>query len=433
MNPLDLLYIVLILVSLLGMGLTTYHLGRKHGLESQQSVVKLLQEQLSKQEQQYKEQMAQQEQQFKAQQAQYRADAQLQMKAISADILAAQTKQLHEANLGQMNSIIDPLKQAINQWKQTVAQNEQNAQERITRLDAAIRTTLDRTEQVGARADRLANALTGENKTTGNFGELKLRSLLEEMGLEEPTQFEEQGTLRDAQGRTLTSDEGHRLIPDVLLHFPDHRDVIIDSKMSITAYERYCNATTDAERDQALKDHVASVRAHVDELARKDYSKYLKADNTKLDFVVMYLPIEASLQAALMADATLWHYAYKRGVFITSSRNMYALLRVLEVSWKHMLQVQNQAEIIKYANLIVERTQDFYGRLQALEDQFQGVSRAFNQLRITTASQGPSIVTAARKLVKLGASENKKKPSLDQVPTNQQDNTLNNPTNTSES
>ena len=225
-------------------------------------------------------------------------------------------------------------------------------------------------------------------------------------------QFEEQGTLRDENGRTIQDPDGRRLIPDVVLHFPDHRDVVIDSKMSFTAYVDYQNAPSADERSSALRRHLQSMRQHVKELAQKQYYKYTRREHARLDFVLMYVSQESALQLALLNDATLWKDAYDQGVVISGSQTLYMTLRVLEMTWKQVQQVENQENIMKAANNIVERVQSFAERLARVDEMFGRTRKAFDDLATVTAPSGQSIVTAARQLLKYGAQENRKKASL---------------------
>lgn len=332
------------------------------------------------------------------------------MTTASEKILQERAKQLSVTNEQQLGSLLNPLKENIRQMREAVEKSDRAQTVTMERLDASIKENLRQAQEVGARADKLAQALTSENKTQGNFGELRLKQLLEEMGLEQGLQFEEQTTLRDEQGRTLyDNEEGHRLVPDVILHFPDRRDVIIDSKMSFKAFQDYYAATTDQERQSALRRHVASVRQHVSELARKNYSRYIREDHHRLDFVMMYVFSESALQLALANDPTLWREAYDQGVIIAGSQTLFVMLRVLEMTWKQVRQVENQQEIMKTANMIVERVQLFYERFLKVDEQLHKTEEAFDDLKRSTASSGLSITTAATKLLKYGAQENPKR------------------------
>lgn len=333
-----------------------------------------------------------------------------QMTTTSEKILMQRSQQLSQTNQEQLAAILNPLRTEINQMKETVDKSGREHATSMERLDASIKANMEKANMLSERADRLANALTGQNKTQGDFGELRLRQLLEDMGLEEGVQFEEQTTMKDSNGRVIYDDEdGSRMIPDVILHFPDHRDVIIDSKMSFTAYVDYQNAQTDEERKAALDRHVASVRQHVNELSRKNYSKYLKTDSSKLDFVVMYIFQESALQLALASAPTLWKEAYDNGVVISGSQNLYMMLRVLEMTWKQVRQVENQQKIVEAANSVIDRVQLFYERFLKVDEMLERTRAAFNDVKTVTASSGQSITVAAGKLLKYGATENPKR------------------------
>jgi len=357
------------------------------------------------------EQKEQQEEQMRQQLSLIRE----QMNSASERILKQRADELSAVNKEQLSGILTPLQTHIQQMREAVERSDREHNSTMQRLDATIKTSIEQSRQVGERADKLAQALTGENKTQGNFGELRLKQLLEGMGLQEGEQFTLQETIRDKDGNVVYEEEGHRLIPDAILHFPDKRDVIIDSKMSFTAFEDYHNAETEAQRQDALKRHLTSMRNHVNELARKNYSKYIAEGHAKLDFVLMYVFSESALQLALSNDATLWKDAYDRGVIITGSQNLYTMLRVLEMTWKQVRQVENQQKIMECANMIVDRVQLFAERFENVKQQLQKTQDSFDKLESITAESGQSILTPASRLLKMGASQNpKRKKQLQQ-------------------
>ena len=338
-----------------------------------------------------------------------------QMNSASEKILKERAEELSAVNKEQLSGILTPHQTHIQQMREAVERSDREHNSTMQRLDATIKTSIEQSRQVGERADKLAQALTGENKTQGNFGELRLKQLLEGMGLQEGEQFTLQETIRDKDGYVVYEEEGHRLIPDAILHFPDKRDVIIDSKMSFTAFEDYHNAETEAQRQDALKRHLTSMRNHVNELSRKNYSKYIAEGHAKLDFVLMYVFSESALQLALSNDATLWKDAYDRGVIITGSQNLYTMLRVLEMTWKQVRQVENQQKIMECANMIVDRVQLFAERFESVKQQLQKTQDSFDKLESITAETGQSILTPASRLLKMGASQNpKRKKQLQQ-------------------
>lgn len=373
--------------------------GGKRLEEQKVAYEKQLDEQQSMYEKRLEELKTQQREQLVEQMRLIKAE----MNAASEKILKERAAELSTNNEQQLAHILNPLRENIQQMKEAVEKSDRAQTVTMERLDASIKENLKQAQEVGERADKLAQALTSENKTQGNFGELRLKQLLEEMGLEEGVQFEEQTTLRDEQGRTVhDEEEGHRLIPDVILHFPDRRDVIIDSKMSFTAFQDYFNAKSDEEREAALRRHLMSVRQHVNELSRKNYSRYVSEGRQRLDFVMMYVFSESALQLALSNDPTLWKEAYDKGVIIAGSQTLYIMLRVLEMTWKQVRQVENQQEIMKTANMIVERVQLFYERFLKVDEQLHKTGEAFEDLKRSTASSGQSITTAAAKLLKYG-------------------------------
>ena len=333
-----------------------------------------------------------------------------QINSASEQILKRRSEELSANNREQLATILNPLQENLRQMREAVDKSGREQAISMERLDQSIKENLKQAHEVGQSADRLAQALTSENKVQGDFGELRLRTLLENMGLEEGVQFEEQVTLRDEQGNTLLGEGGNRMIPDVILHFPDNRDVVIDSKMSLKAFEDYFNDTDDASRqEQDLRRHIASVRQHVRELAHKNYSNYLGNGNNKLDFVVMYIYSESAVQLALANDPTLWKEAYDHGVIISGSQTLYMMLRVLEMTWRQVRQAENQDKIMTAADELINRVQMFYERFQSADEQLNKTQKAFDSLRAITAPTGTSIATSANKLLKYGAKESSKR------------------------
>ena len=353
---------------------------------------------------------------------QEQVDAQLrmlkeQMMATSEEVLKLRQKELGEANKEQVSKIVDPLQKSLKDMREALDDSKEKHQEALHKLDATIQANIKNSAHLNDTAERLTRALTGEVKVQGNFGELKLRQLLEDLGLKEGEQYSSQAHLRDRLGNLVKDDDGKGLIPDFILHFPNNRDVVVDSKMSFTAFERYVNTEVPEEKTIHLKEHLLSVRAQVDRLAKKDYSRYLKEGYGKLNFVIMYIHTEGALNLALLNDSALWREAYDRGVLILGPQTMYMNLRILELMWTQVRQLQNQEEMIKQANLIVERTQDFASRFATVEGKMRDTVKAMDQLKVTTSEGGPSIIRAAKQLVAAGARENKKKKSLDVLET----------------
>lgn len=339
-----------------------------------------------------------------------------QMQTTSEEILKRRQDELGERNKEQVSKIIDPLTQSLKSMREAFDKSKEQQNEALTRLDATIKVNMEKSAALGETADRLTRALTGEVKVQGNFGELKLKQLLEDLELKEGEQFDTQETLRDKAGKQTKGDDGRGLIPDFILHFPNNRHVVVDSKMSLTDYERYMNAEDGTpEKSEYLKAHVASVRAQVKRLARKEYTKYLPEGYNRLNFAIMYVPIEGALNLALLNDTTLWREAYDDGVMILGPQTMYMNLRVLEMMWTQVRQLKNQQAMIDAANIVVERVQDFGMRFIDVETSMNSTVEKMAKLKVSTAESGRSIITAAKSLLKAGAKENKKKKSLDEM------------------
>ena len=339
-----------------------------------------------------------------------------QMQTTSEEILKRRQDELGERNKEQVSKIIDPLTQSLKSMREAFDKSKEQQNEALTRLDATIKVNMEKSAALGETADRLTRALTGEVKVQGNFGELKLKQLLEDLELKEGEQFDTQETLRDKAGKQAKGDDGRGLIPDFILHFPNNRHVVVDSKMSLTDYERYMNAEDGTpEKSEYLKAHVASVRAQVKRLARKEYTKYLPEGYNRLNFAIMYVPIEGALNLALLNDSTLWREAYDEGVMILGPQTMYMNLRVLEMMWTQVRQLKNQQAMIDAANIVVERVQDFGMRFIDVETSMNSTVEKMAKLKVSTAESGRSIITAAKSLLKAGAKENKKKKSLDEM------------------
>lgn len=339
-----------------------------------------------------------------------------QMQTTSEKVLKMRQEELGVQNKEQVSKIIDPLQKSLKDMQEALDKTKEQQTEALTRLDETIKINMQKSQEIGETADRLTRALTGEVKVQGNFGELKLKQLLEDLELKEGEQFDTQETLRDKGGKGLKGDDGKGLIPDFILHFPNNRHVVVDSKMSLTDYERYMNAEDGTpEKSIYLKAHIDSVRAQVKRLAKKEYTKYLPEGYNRLNFAIMYVPIEGALNLALLNDASLWREAYDEGVMILGPQTMYMNLRVLEMMWTQVRQLKNQQAMMDAANTVIDRVQDFGLRFMDVESSMNDTLKKMAKLKITTAESGASIITAAKNLLKAGARENKKKKALEEM------------------
>ena len=333
-----------------------------------------------------------------------------QLKNATREMLGQRTQELSRQNTEQMSAIINPLKETIGQMRTAMEQSRETHVKNTATLEKAIEDVMRRTVEIGAEADKLASALRNESKVQGNWGELILDELLESQGLKEGVHYEKQVLLRDKQGKAILNEEtGQRMIPDTVLHYPDGKDAIIDSKVSLTAFVDYQNAETDEERAAALQRHVKSVRNHVDELARKNYSAYIKPPRQALNYVIMFVPNEGALQLALAQAPDLWREAFSKGVFVTGEQNLTAALRIIQIAWTQVRQAQNQEAIFETARMLLDRVADFIGHFETMGQKLQDASTAYQKAVDKLKDGRLSVVGAANKLIKLGAKTSAKK------------------------
>ncbi|MDD3886143.1 MAG: DNA recombination protein RmuC [Victivallaceae bacterium] len=326
-------------------------------------------------------------------------------KNLSEKLLTEKSGSLQKNNREQMEAIITPLQQRITEFKTAFEEVKTKNVELGATLRSQFEKMLEATKKIGTEADNLAAALKGNNKTQGNWGEMILEEILRNSGLRRGVHYECQATLRDESGAALTNELNSKMRPDVVVHYPDGADVIIDSKVSLAAYTDYMNAETDDARAEALARHVRSVRSHVDELVRKNYSAYVKkSDREAVDFVIMFIPNEAPHQLAMMADPGLWREAFDRKVLIVSPVNLMALLQIIQIAWTRADQERNQAEILKTASMLLERLYAFYDDFDKIGTQLDAVRDSYVKAgdKLKGGAGKHSIVGPGEKLRQLG-------------------------------
>jgi DNA recombination protein RmuC len=302
-----------------------------------------------------------------------------------------------------MTNVVTPLKEQLEAIQKQVTETIKTSTDNKASLEKAIEDLIKRTVEIGNDANNLATALKNNTKTQGNWGELILEKLLENSGLIEGTHYDRQSTLKDAKGNPVFHDEtGKRLIPDIIIHYPDSKDCIIDSKVSLNAYLDYCNAENETQQNEALKRHIESVRKHVKELARKDYSAYIQPPRQRLNYTIMFIPNETASQLALCNDHSLWREAFDIGVFITSEQNLLALLRMIQLSWTQVQQARNQQEVIDKASKLLSRVADFVERFEKIGETIDKSKKDFDSAKNKLYDGNQSIIKAAKEMEQLG-------------------------------
>ena len=339
------------------------------------------------------------------QEEQQKRDAQFM--TMAQQVLERSASKLKESNTETMTGITQPLKDAIANMQKAISENQKESAAHSASFREQMIQMMQQTQQLGEKTEGLANVLRRDNKVSGNMGEIILGDLLASQGLTEGIHYEVQARLRDEMGRPLKHDEtGREMQPDVILHYPQGQDAIVDSKVSLVAYEKYVNAQTPEEKERFLQDHIKSVRQHVNELARKDYSKYIKNGRDAVDFVIMFVPFESSLQLALANDPTLWREAFEKKVFVTGEQNLLGILHMIHIAWVQNQQAENQEKVFGLAEQLLDRLGDFVQRYNDLGQKLEAVQKAYDNANNKLISGRQSVAQKGRELVDLGAKEN---------------------------
>lgn len=401
--------VYLIIGFLLGAAVTWFFARRETAMVRQQSEKEIS---MIRQQSEKELALARQQSDSEARLRREQFDAQLaavrqQLTSLSGELLRQNAERLKADNAESMGHITQPLRDAIADMRNALARNREEQAAQQASFREQIRMMAESNEQIGRRAESLANVLRRDNKVAGNMGEIILGDLLASQGLTEGIHYEVQARLRDESGRALKNDDtGREMQPDVILHYPQGQDAIIDSKVSLVAYEKYVNATDPAERERYLQEHIRSVRQHVSELARKDYSRYVKSPRKAIDFVIMFVPFESSLQLALANDPTLWRDAFNKKVFISGEQNLMGILHIIHIAWVQNQQAENQQKVFGIAEQLLDRLGDFIKRYRDLGDALDRARKAYDYADNKLVSGQQSVVKKGRELVDMGAKEN---------------------------
>ena len=334
-----------------------------------------------------------------------------QFQNLASKILDQTTQKLKSENVESMSHITQPLKQNIEQLQQAIDKTNHETARSTASLSEQLKSMAEQTAKIDASATRLTNVMRGANKVQGNWGELTLMNLLDSQGLRLGVDYDVQQTLSDDRGNVLTNEEsGKRMIPDVILHYPNNEDIIIDSKMTIDAYANYMNAEDEIVKKKYADDVVKSIRTQFTSLSKKDYTSYIKAPRRAIDFVIMYVPYEGALHLALLTDPKLWHDAFEKKVFITSQQNLMAILKIIQIAWRQYAQTENQKRVYDLADEMLRRVGDFIKRFDKVGKDIETLHKDYDEAYKKAYTGRQSIVQKANDLKVLGAKESANAP-----------------------
>ena len=324
------------------------------------------------------------------------------MTAETEKLLKAREKELKEGNQNNMDGILKPLKESISAMEKAMKDNASSHLETTAKLSEqlknAVKEMQEKTSDVGRKADTLSEALTGKPKVQGCFGENFLDAILAGEGLQEGTHY-----TREAANEDLSR-------PDFVFHFKDgyeEKDLVVDSKVSLTAFVDYMNATTPEEKSAALDRHIKSVRKHIDELSRKEYAK--KRAKSFADYVLMFMPRDMAFRVALEADPMLWQEAYQKNVLIATEQTIMPFLKIIQLTWNKFQQDTNTQKITVAAQNMIDRVGAFYDAYIDLGKKLKSVTTAYNSGISKLKEGGQSITTSAKQVMELGVKRSKGK------------------------
>lgn len=318
---------------------------------------------------------------------------------IANRILEDKSKSFAELNKERLNSILTPLNENLKIFKERIEVVHKDNTEARSSLNTELKHLKELNRQMSEDALNLTRALKGDSKTQGDWGEMILERMLESVGLKRDVEYFVQ--------KNLVGDDNARLRTDIIVRFPDKRDVIIDSKVSLTAYSNYMTETDETLKMNYLKEHLKSVRKHIDELSEKDYSKH---DPYSLDYVMMFIPNEASYMLALQHDSDVWNYALSKKVFLTSSTNLLGMLYMVGNLWQRFRQEQNAQRIVEAGNALYEKMVTFSENFIKIGAQLQTVQKTYTDAQKQLKEGNGNLLTRFEKMKELGLAPKKTLP-----------------------
>jgi len=332
--------------------------------------------------------------------AAHKKEIKAELESLAKKVFDGNSKTFADFSKENLDSMIKPLQTQIREFKKQVADTYNAESQDRAVLKNEINSLKELNEKISKDAINLTNALKGENKQQGIWGEMVLEHVLEASGLRKGHEFEREVTLK--------TDDNETLRPDVIVHLPDNRDLIIDAKTSLVAYERYVNATNEEEKAKYLKLHLNSIDSHVKELSRKNYER-LKEVNT-LDFIFMFMPIEGALAVALEHDNSIYDNAFKNKILLVGPTTLLVAMRAVENVWKFERQNQNAQEIARRAGSMYDKFVGFSEDLMKISKQIDGIQGSFLAARNKLSDGKGNLVRQVQQLKELGAQTSKKMP-----------------------
>lgn len=332
------------------------------------------------------------------------------LKSVTEDLLKQRQEEFTDINKKNMQGIVDPLNDTIEKMKLAMEGYTEKQNEFTGSMKTNLQTIIQQTESARQSAVELTTALKHDTKMQGDYGEAILDEILSKQGFTEGIHYELQYVMKTDDGKELKGDDGKGLRPDVLFHLDTVRDVIIDSKVNLTDFINFANATTPEERKMHLEKHVKSIENQVKLLSQKNYFKYHKKTNTRMDYVIMFVPISAAWWEALRCKPDLWREAMESNVYIADEQTLFAALRIIKLTWTQIAQMNSQKEIFALVDQMIERVGMFMEHYKAIGDSLDKAKTAYGNGLAKLSPKGQSILTSARNLMEKGGKDATKHP-----------------------
>ena len=327
-------------------------------------------------------------------------------KNLAQTILEEKTEKFTALNEEKMNALIMPLKAQLGEFKQKVEETyDKESKERFS-LGREVQRLIEMSQKVSDEANNLTSALKGNVKMQGNWGEMILESLLESSGLSKGREYHVQQFIRDNAGNIVKDEAGKGLQPDITICYPDNRKIIIDSKVSLLAWDEYTGCSDIQQQKNCLGNHIRSIRLHIEGLSRKDYPRYAVA----LDYVLMFVPIEPAFLEAVKQDTTLWKYAYDKRILMVSPTNLFAVLKIVADLWKVELQNKHAISIAERAGALYDKFEGFITNFEAVGKKITEATLLYEEALGQLKNGKGNVIRKIEELRKMGAITKKQLP-----------------------
>ena len=329
-------------------------------------------------------------------------------KALSAE----NSEHFRKTSAESVGELLKPIQEKFKEFSEHVKSSDEKNAERSGSMEKMIRILSEQSRSIGDQARALADAITGQSKTQGDFGEMLLVDLLRESGLQEGVNFDVQNVLRDELGHEIKSDDGRVMIPDVIVHYPDGGEVIVDSKVSLKAFVEWNQATLPEDRKKWAREHIRSIRSHVDELRGKDYASYIPEGRRKIDYNLMFVPIENAFRLMQEEEPLLWQQAKNQGVLIVSQMSLAIVLNMILVAWRQFDQQRNIQEVFKTASELMSALENWMGEYVKIGERLEALNKSYGESSRLLSGSSQSVVKKVAKLEKLGATRKRSSAAL---------------------